>query len=187
MGLWLTVIVRPEAEAAEYPKLTFAAALAVADACRVAASVDAEIKWPNDVLLDGRKIAGILLEKEGAAGVIGIGINVRQREKDFPPELRGSAASLEMLTGKPVSMAALERALLEEIERRINAPWDFMPEYAARCATIGRAVRVAEAEREYIGFAEGLDALGALLVRDEEGIVRRVLAGDVSIRGYRRV
>ncbi|MCL1964881.1 MAG: biotin--[acetyl-CoA-carboxylase] ligase, partial [Firmicutes bacterium] len=181
MGLWLSMVVKPKVPQAEYPMLAFAAALAAADAVRVAAGVDARIKWPNDLLFGGRKLAGILAEKEGGAAVIGIGVNVRQKKEDFPPELRESAVSLEMITGKPVSPDALERALFSELERRIEG-WNFMREYASRCDTIGKAVRVAEADKEYAGVAEGLDALGALLVRDQQGALRRVLAGDVSVR-----
>ena len=179
MGLWLSMVARPKAEPGAVPKLVFAAALATADACRAVSGLEVQIKWPNDILFNGCKIAGILLEKEGDAAVIGIGINVRHREEDFPPELQGMAASLEMMAHKPISLEVLEIALLDELERRIDG-WDFMPEYAARCATIGQAVRVVEADREYAGFAEGLDALGALLVRDGEGALRRVLAGDVT-------
>lgn len=181
-GLWLSLIVRPRINETEYPLLSLAAALAAADACERAAGVKPMIKWPNDLIFGGRKLCGILVEKEGAAAVIGVGINVRQRAEEFPEELRETACSLDMLSKRPVSLEALETALLAEIERRVDA-WDFLGEYAARCATLHRQVRVIEAGGEYTGVAEGLSDAGALIVRDGAGNRRLVLAGDVSVRG----
>lgn len=181
-GLWFSIVLRPDIPDASYPLLPFAAALATADACRDVTGADVAIKWPNDLLLQGRKITGILVEREGTAAVMGIGINVAQTAEDFPPELRDKAASLAQLTGQAVDMRVLEAALLDQIERRIDR-FDFLDEYAARCVTIGARVRVVEVTNAYEGVAEGLDETGALLVRDDSGTLHRVLAGDVSIRG----
>lgn len=181
-GLWLSIVLRPAIPDSGWPLLPLAAALAGADACRTVTGADVLIKWPNDLVLDGRKIAGLLVEREGGAAVMGIGINVRQRLDDFAPDLRERAGSLDMLTGQPVSLPALEAALLAEIERRVDN-MDFLDEYAARCATIGAKVRVLAVNDTYTGVAEGIDETGALLVRDDGGILRRVLAGDVSVRG----
>lgn len=181
-GLWFSIVLRPDLPQASWGLLPLAAALAGTDACVRVTGADVRIKWPNDLILSGRKIAGLLVEREGDAAVMGIGINVRQQPADFPEDLREKAGSLEMLTGRPVSMPQLEEALLAEIERRVDT-MDFMPEYAARCATVGSAVRVIGMDEEYLGVAEGVDADGTLLVRDETGVLRRVLAGDVSVRG----
>lgn len=180
-GLWLSIVLRPAFPPPLYPRLPLAAALAAADACQTVCGVPPRIKWPNDLLLHGRKIAGILAEGESSAVVLGIGINVRQRAGDFPPELAGTAGSLEMLTGRTVPLPALEAALLDALEARVDNP-DFLQEYAARCATIGTQVLVAAPEETYAGYAEGIDEAGALLVRDAAGVLRRVLAGDVTIR-----
>lgn len=181
-GLWLSLITRPAHPVEEWVRLPFAAALAAADACQMVAGTAARIKWPNDLLLQGRKIAGILVELEGSAAVIGIGINANQKMEDFPPALREKAGSLAMLTGKAIAMDALEDALLTALESRIDA-WDILPAYTARCATIGAKVQVLGENETFDGIAEGLDPSGALLVRDAPGTLRRVLAGDVSIRG----
>lgn len=185
-GLYLSAIVRPELPLEKFPLLTFAAALAASDACREAAQADARIKWPNDLVLDGRKIAGILLEREGDAAVIGIGINVRQRLCDFPEELRDKAGSLQMLTGRTVDFAALERGLFAALSRRVDqiAQDAWQADYRERSVTLGARVRVLETDGEFSGVAEEMDATGALLVRDETGTLRRVLAGDVSVRGW---
>lgn len=180
-GLYLSLVLRPGPQSPVWPSLTFRAALAAADACQAACGLRPAIKWPNDLVLSGRKISGILLEREGDAAVCGIGINVRQRAGDFPPELRGRAGSLEALSGRSVSLDALERALLASLEARMDAP-GWKADYTAQCVTLGRTVRVLAPDGAFDGFAEGLDDVGALLVRDEAGQVRRVLAGDVSVR-----
>lgn len=182
VGLWFSIVLRPDIPDSSYSLLSFAAALAAADACREVSGADVRIKWPNDLVLLGRKITGILVEREGNAAVMGIGINVRQQAEDFAPELREKAGSLEMLTGKTISMKALEDALLWCIEQRIDN-FDFLSEYTARCATIGAQVEVLEISGSYTGIAEGLDETGALYVRDDGGTLHRVLAGDVSVRG----
>jgi BirA family biotin operon repressor/biotin-[acetyl-CoA-carboxylase] ligase len=99
-GLWFSLLLRPRALSERWPELTFCAALAVAEAAEAETGREAAIKWPNDVLISGRKICGILLEshQRRAPGfvVIGIGLNVRQAESDFAPELRGRASSLQL-------------------------------------------------------------------------------------------
>lgn len=183
-GLWLSMVVRPASlPDSKWPLLPLATALAAADACRLVTGENVMVKWPNDLVLHGRKLAGILVEREGDAAIIGIGINVRHRTVDFPHDLRDKAISLEIMTGVPVSMPHLEHTLITELERRVDHI-DFLDEYAARCVTIGARVRVLTASEEmFTGFAEGIDDMGALLVRDDAGALRRVLAGDVSVRG----
>lgn len=181
-GLWFSMVLRPQIAREQYTLLPFAAALATADACQITAGALPDIKWPNDLLLGGRKVTGILVEGEGDAAILGIGINVRQRQEDFPEELRDKAGSLEMVTGRAVDLPALEGALMAQIERRIDH-FDFLREYQERCVTIGAQVRVVAPTEVYEGMAEAMDDTGALLVRDATGGLRRVLAGDVSIRG----
>lgn len=180
-GLWFTMVLRPAIPESAYPLLPFAAALAAADACRMTTGLDVGIKWPNDLVLHGRKLAGLLLEREGDAVVMGIGINVRQRLTDFPEDLQDKACSLAMYGGN-VTLEALAQALISQIEARIDH-FDFLPEYIERCVTIGARVRVVAVDHTFEGTAQGLDAGGALLVADDDGEVRRVLAGDVSVRG----
>lgn len=180
-GLWLSIILRPSVPEALYPLLSFAAAVSARDACAALTGQNVRLKWPNDVLLLGRKIAGILLEKEGGAAIVGIGINVSQRAEDFPEEIRGRAGSLSMLSGKDIPLAALEAHLLAALEGRVDN-WSFMREYEKHCATLDRGVYVEAAGGGFCGVATGLAEDGALIVRDENGTGRRVLAGEVSIR-----
>lgn len=181
-GLWLSLVLRPPGGVLSCALLPFAAALAAADACQELVGEPVQIKWPNDLLLRKRKVAGILAEIEGDAVALGIGVNVAQRAEDFPPEFRDRAGSLSMLTGKRVSLSALEAALLSALEARLEGG-NFVDEYRARCQTLGRRVRVVGALEAFDGVAEALEADGALRVRDDQGTARRVLAGDVSIRG----
>lgn len=181
-GLWISTIVRPEQPEAQWGLLPFACALAGADACQQVCGANVGIKWPNDLVLDGRKIAGLLAEREGSAVVLGIGINLTQMEADFPEPLREKAGSLLMLTGQRITPDDLEGPLLAQLCRRVS-DLDFLDEYAARCVTLGHEVRVVTPGGEYIGFAQSLDAEGALMVRMADGELRRVLAGDVSVRG----
>ena len=183
-GLYLSAVVRSPLPPEKLPCLTFAAAMAACDVCR-ALGARAAVKWPNDLVLEGRKIAGILLEREGDAAVIGIGVNVRQRLCDFPEELREKAGSLEMLTGRPVDLSALERGLIDALGNRVAQAerGEWRDDYRAMCITLGAPVCVIAADETFEGTAEEMDETGALLVRDKTGTLRRVLAGDVSVRG----
>lgn len=181
-GLWFSMLLRLRMLPEQYPLLPLAAALAAADACHAVTRTEIGIKWPNDLILRGRKIAGILVELEDDCAAIGIGINVRQQADAFPLDLQGHAGSLESLTGRPVSMEALETRLTAALDARLET-LDFLDEYAARSLTIGARVQVALPDAAFAGVAEGIDGTGALLVREETGALRRVLAGDVSVRG----
>lgn len=158
----------------EWPALlTIAAAVAVADVAGRAAT----IKWPNDVLLDGRKLAGILAEgrpQEGWA-VLGIGLNVAVRERDLPAELDGRAASLGL---PPAAIEPTLAALLRALERRLAQPdGTLLGDYRARDALLGEPVRWAHGK----GVARGIDARGRLLV-DRPGGERAALdAGEVHL------
>lgn len=158
------------------PLLPIVAAIAVADVAAAAAE-EVSIKWPNDVLLAGRKLAGVIAEgrpQEGWA-VLGIGVNVAVRERDLPAELHGRTASLG---DDPAAIEPTLAALLRALERRLAEPTaDVLAVYRARDALAGRAVRWAHGE----GVARGIDDAGRLLV-DLPGGAREVLdAGEVHL------
>ncbi len=171
-GLLLSLVLR------EWPPLLpIAAAVAVADV----AGPGARIKWPNDVLLDGRKLAGVLGEgrpQEGWA-VLGIGLNVAVRLADLPAELRDQAATMGLAPG------ALERVLgdlLDALERRLGQPaTELLADYRARDALAGRAVRWERGE----GIARGVDDAGRLLVERDDGRSVRLDAGEVHLLAAR--
>ncbi len=190
LNLYLSVILRPELSPVEVPRLTLAAAVAVADAIAATTGLRPEIKWPNDVLLGGRKACGILTELEAEAErvrfvVVGIGVNLNALPDDFPPELRAKATSLAMEIGRPVDRAAFAGALLGALDEvygeMLRGGFAAVRErYEAWHGLPGRVVSV-EGGPRLEGVVRGIDDEGALLVETADG-VRRVLSGEVTLR-----
>ena len=161
--------------------LPLAAAVAVCEACEELTSVECRIKWPNDVWVAGRKLAGILVEgrpQEGWA-VAGIGLNVSTAEADFPPELRESATSLAIESPGAPGVEEVLKALLAALARRFaDAPEAILEAWRERDVLLGRQVRWAGGE----GTAEGVDDHGSFLVGTEAGSVA-LDAGEVHLLG----
>ena len=190
-GLWFSVLLRPRLRPVEATQLTVATATALARAIQAQTRLAPEIKWPNDLLLDGRKVAGILTEMSAELDrvnyvIVGVGVDVNQTASDFPAEVRKLATSLKLQCGHPVHRADLATAVLQELDHdyaRICAG-DFAglaDEWESHCTTIGRNVTVLVGERRIQGRAESLDDAGALLVRTEHGRIERVIGGDVTV------
>lgn len=187
LNAYFSVILRPDLPPARAPELTLLASVAICDALRQA-NVPAAIKWPNDLLAQERKIAGILTELAAEPesvrwAVIGIGVNVNAGRADFPPELRDVATSVLLERGAPAPRALFVAACLTALEDWLDrhAEEGFEPVRRAwreRSATLGRDVTVRTDGRDIVGRAEDVDELGALLVRTERGM-ERVLSGDV--------
>jgi BirA family biotin operon repressor/biotin-[acetyl-CoA-carboxylase] ligase len=188
-GLWFSILLRPELRPQETTQLTVASATALRRATKTVTGLSAEIKWPNDLLLGGKKVAGILTEMSAEVDrvrhvILGIGVDVNQEE--FPPELRKLATSLKIETGKEISRAELAVEILRELDfdyARIgdgNFP-TVADEWEAGCATIGKNVSVQMGARQVRGRAEALDDDGALLVRTEHGHLERIIGGDVTL------
>jgi BirA family biotin operon repressor/biotin-[acetyl-CoA-carboxylase] ligase len=188
-NLYLSAILRPALPPHRAPELTLVASVAACEACR-RAGVEAGIKWPNDVLVGGRKVAGILTELSAEPDavhwvVLGIGVNLNSQVEDFPAELRTVATSLAVERGQPVPRALFTAALLSELEHWLDrhAAEGFGPIRAAwreRSVTLGREVRIDAEGGEIAGVAEDIDETGALLVRGREGL-SRVVSGDVRL------
>lgn len=190
-GVWVSVILRPPFPPQEAPKCTLMAAVATVEAIREASGLNCGIKWPNDILWQGRKLVGILTEMSAEMDainfvVLGIGINVSLQESDFPEELRNIGASVSMGAEREVSRVEVLQKLLERLEYwyQVVKQEGFEPVLEAwrrESVTLGQPVRVLAGEETYDGVAEELAEDGSLLVRTEKGL-RRVLAGDVSLR-----
>lgn len=186
MGLWLSTLLRPEPGHGT-PLTPLVVGLAVARAVEeVTGGVEATLEWPNDILLGGRKVAGVLCEAVGTGLVVaGIGVNCRQRPGDFPEELRDRAGSLEMQAGRRVSRAELAGALLREL-RVLFSPAPsrlegaLADEVRRRDALRDRPIRTGSG---HAGIARGIDATGALRVEDEAGTIRAVVAGTIRAVG----
>ena len=188
-GLWFSVILRPQCLPKDAPKFTLMAAVAVARAMEKF-NLRAGIKWPNDILFDGKKLVGILTEMSAEIGhvnyiVIGIGINVNVRREEFPADIREIATSLSEMAGENLNRVEFFRAVLEEldklyIENNFDEVFKIWRKYNI---TLGKKVTVLSAESGEIftGLAVDIDAEGALIV-DSGGEMKIVYAGDVSIR-----
>lgn len=181
-SLLMSLVLRPHLEPARLPTLSYVAAVAVAEALATVASVEPRLKWPNDVMVGPRKIAGILLEtrlgRAPVTTILGIGINLGQRQ--FPPSLRDRATSVAIETGLAVDREAVLTALLERFDawcQRLEAAgFDVVRQrWLELSDTIGRTVTV-DGTR---GVALDLDAEGALVL-DTGGVRRRVLAGALE-------
>jgi len=184
-------MLQPKVEQAHLAPITLVTALAVADAIASAGFPDAAIKWPNDILLGGRKVAGILTELDTAANgnnfvVVGIGVNLNLREEDFPPELRSKAGSLAWHGGHPVDRSAFVEALAQAFLDRVDQFEKLgfaalRPDYEKRHVLQGREVRVDGGEGSE-GRVLGVDDAGALLLATAQG-PRAIHAGEVSLSG----
>lgn len=184
-GLWFSLLLRPEMPLAEWTRLTTWAGVAVAAAVGSAA----RIKWPNDVLVGGKKVAGILIESSTDAmgktfAVVGIGVNVNQTE--FPAELADRATSLRLQSGRVMDRAGLAVAILGELERRFaQLTTDFpaiLAEMKLKSAVLGQWVQLHSGTEIFEGLAEDLDSDGNILIRLDCGELRKMNAGEISTR-----
>jgi BirA family transcriptional regulator, biotin operon repressor / biotin---[acetyl-CoA-carboxylase] ligase len=190
-GLWFSILLRPELRPQEATQLTVASATALRRAIQQQTGLPAEIKWPNDILAGGKKVAGILTELHAELDrvryvILGIGVDVNLGAGEFPPELRKLATSLKIESGRMISRAELATAIMRELDAdyaRIGGGGfaKVADEWEAHCQTIGRNVTIQIGERRLRGRAEALDDAGALLLRTEHGRLERVIGGDVTL------
>lgn len=177
-GLWFSVLLRPKFPVSAFARITVAASVAVA---RVV-GLTARIKWPNDVTVAGKKLAGILTEPRDGAAILGIGIDVNCDRADFPPEVVARATSLKIETGQQQDRAALAAEALAQLDAYYRLATDdfdrVTEEWARRSATLGRQLVVRMGDRRIAGHAQALDGDGALLLRRDDGSVERIFSAD---------
>lgn len=187
-NLAMSLILRPEISPTRAPELTLVAAVALAETLKEAGA-NAQIKWPNDVQLDGLKVAGILTELSADTErvhfiVLGIGVNLNAEASDFPPDVRELATSVALARKQQVPRALFTAALLTKLEQWLDT-WQeqgFAPvreRWKALSSILGKEVLVRSDAKELRGVAEDIDESGALLLR-VDGRIERVLAGDVE-------
>jgi BirA family transcriptional regulator, biotin operon repressor / biotin---[acetyl-CoA-carboxylase] ligase len=190
-GLWFSILLRPNLRPQEATQLTVASATALRRAIESETGLKPEIKWPNDILINGKKVAGILTELSAEVDrvkhiILGIGVDVNLDVGELPAELRKTATSLKIESGGMISRAELAVAVLCELDfdyARIGGGKfaTIADEWESHCATIGKNVTVHIGDRKIRGRAESLDDDGALLVRTEHGHLERVIGGDVTL------
>jgi BirA family biotin operon repressor/biotin-[acetyl-CoA-carboxylase] ligase len=190
-GLWFSVLLRPDLRPQAATQLMVAAATSLARAIHEQTDLVPEIKWPNDVLIHGKKVAGILTELSAELDhikyiILGIGLDVNLNATDFPPELRKLATSLKAEAGRSLPRGELAAAILRELDadyaRIGNRQFSLIAEqWQQFCSTLGRSVTIRIGDRVIRGLAESLDEDGALLLRTEHGHLERVIGGDVTL------
>jgi len=189
-GLYFSIIFRPRFEQFAWPLLTLMAAVAVHDALLEACSLETDIKWPNDILVNEKKLCGILAETVetslGRAVVVGIGINLT--EHSFPAEFDGIATSVEDAAGQKPELEVVLDALVRSLGNYYQAlqqpggPEGIVREWGALSSYCeGKRIRVVESSRSLAGTTRGLERDGALRVETDDGEIRIVRAGDVSV------
>ncbi|AQY50807.1 bifunctional biotin operon repressor/biotin-[acetyl-CoA-carboxylase] synthetase [Listeria weihenstephanensis FSL R9-0317] len=188
-GIWMSTILRPNIPMQQVPQLTFIASLAVAEAIDNVTGLDAQIKWPNDLYIDKRKVCGVLTEMQAEAErvhaiIIGTGINVNQLE--FPEELRDKATSLAILAGKTISRGALYGEIVVQLEKYYQLFLDqgFAPIkllWEARAIPFQEKIVAKTLQGEIRGTVKGISDEGVLIVRDAVGVEHAIFSADISL------
>jgi BirA family biotin operon repressor/biotin-[acetyl-CoA-carboxylase] ligase len=192
-GITVSVILRPRVQPHEAPQLILMSAVAAAETLLAHAAIPVAIKWPNDILIGGKKIAGLLTEMSADMDridyvVIGLGLNVNTPSAGLPPEIEGIATSLCAETGRVFSRAALLRTYLEKLEGTYSLfqERNFEPirkRWLELSRIIGKQVKITGVERTYEGEVVDIDPNGFLILQSSDGATQRILAGDVSLIG----
>ena len=199
LGVWMSVLLECDLPAERLAPLSIAAAISVADALRELIGIDVRVKWPNDLLIGDRKLAGFLVESIQTAGervesaVLGVGLNVGLDENDLPAELAGAATSLRLALGRPVARLEVLRVTLlalegcfERYER--GGIGGFRERWRELSSTLGREVTVAPGAANtalgprVTGIVTDLAESGALIIRDVSGADREIWFGDITLR-----
>ncbi len=198
-GVWMSLVLRPDIPFEEVQIITLAASVAVVQALYDVAQIEAGIKWPNDIIICGKKVCGILVEMNMEIDrinflVLGIGLNVNQEKDDFSQELLEKAVSLKMHveetsnSQKILKRNELIAAILlkfEEIYDKVKsgAFEDIISEWKKYSATLGKEVNITYKNEQYRGVAEDITKDGKLIVKCEDGTVKEVFFGEISVRG----
>lgn len=197
MGLYFSLILRPRLAPEHLPKVTLAAGLALCKAVEAEYSLSPEIKWPNDLLLDGRKFGGILTETESITGsdststlvIVGVGLNLSSPEGGFPPDIEDRATSISLHADNEVSSEILlERcvaAVEKEVQRLEKGQFSIiLQEWLQRDTIQGKVLTwVTPKGKVVTGVSLGPDADGILRIRDQAGSIHTVISGDVTLVG----
>jgi BirA family biotin operon repressor/biotin-[acetyl-CoA-carboxylase] ligase len=198
-GVWMSLVLRPKISFEDIQMITLAASIAVVKALEEFLQIKAGIKWPNDIIINGKKVCGILVEMNMEIDrinflVLGIGLNVNQQMDDFPEELKSKAISLRMNMEETLgSQINLKRSELisdillkfEEIYDKVNigAFEEVISEWKKYSVTLGKEVCMTYKDEQYIGIAEDITKDGRLVVRCKDGTYKEVFSGEVSVRG----
>jgi BirA family transcriptional regulator, biotin operon repressor / biotin---[acetyl-CoA-carboxylase] ligase len=190
-GIWMSLILRPKIPLQKSPQLTLLIAVAVSKAIEKVTGIEASIKWPNDLLINGKKVAGILTELQAEADsihsvIVGIGINVNQGSEHFSEEISNIATSLAIEGGKTFKRAELVGAILSEVETlymnylesgfgMIKLLWE------ARAFSLGKRITARSVSGTITGYAKGITDEGVLVLEDDFGKIHSIYSADIEI------
>ena len=194
-SIYMTILLKPDFFPDKASMLTLVMALSVAEAITEVTALYAGIKWPNDIVVNKKKVCGILTEMSAEQDyiqyvVIGVGINVNNAgSEEFPEEIRQTATSLRIESGTPLSRAALIERVLFHLEKNYDTfvrkldLGELMENYGKHLLNMNAEVRVLDPKGEFTGIARGINETGELLVEKDDGEIVQVYAGEVSVRG----
>ncbi|TCP31615.1 BirA family biotin operon repressor/biotin-[acetyl-CoA-carboxylase] ligase [Scopulibacillus darangshiensis] len=191
-GIWMSLIIRPDIALHQTPQLTLLTSVAVVKAIHDITGVECGIKWPNDILYNGKKIVGILTELQAEAShvkaiIIGIGMNVNADAADFPDELKKRAASIKSLTGREHDRPAIIQAILKHFELLYNTYLEEGFEiikllWESYALSLGKEIYARTVKGDTIkGLAKGIDDEGVLLLETRDGTVHHIYSADIEI------
>lgn len=189
-GIWMSLLLRPQMSLAFAPQMTLLTAVALCRTARKRLNADVGIKWPNDLLIGGKKISGILVESAGEDErvrymAVGVGIDCNLTADDYPPELNGKATSLLLETGSRVDRSAFISAFLQEFDDMygLYTGHGFAPIrtlWESLSVSLAKPIKVKIGERLVEGTAESMDEMGALLVRRQDGETEKIYSGETQ-------
>ena len=193
VGVYLSILLRPDCKPTELLHLTCATAVAMCNAVEEAAGFRPGIKWTNDLVHGKRKLGGILTElgltPKGMVdyAIIGIGINCCQQIGDFTPDIQNIAGSLSMVTGQTIDRSKVAAAMMDALHRMsenlLTGKDTMLQLYRADCITVGQDISLVRGDEIRHGHAVDVDEAGALIVRFPDGHTEAVNSGEVSVRG----
>lgn len=193
VGIYLSVLLRPNCKPTELMHLTCASASAACSAIEQTSGFRPGVKWTNDIVYNKRKLAGILTElglnQDGTTGyaIIGIGFNCNQQLRDFPPAIQDVAGSLKMVTGKETDRALLAAKMIEALYQMnrelLSDRAGILARYRQDCITLRQEISLVRGDEIRHGKALDVDENGALVVRYEDDTIEAVNSGEVSVRG----
>ena len=189
-GIWMSLIVKPNIPIDKIPQITILAGLCMCESIREVTGLKAQIKWPNDLVVNNKKVCGILCEmvkvKQQLVVVVGIGVNVNS--KKFPDDLP-HATSLYLEGKKLLDRAVIIKSFLEHFEKRYfgyterGSLENLIEDYKNCCINLNKQVKIIESRQEFIGIVRDIDQEARLIVQKEDGSLVAVLSGEVSVRG----
>ncbi|WP_379968480.1 biotin--[acetyl-CoA-carboxylase] ligase [Ectobacillus sp. sgz5001026] len=190
-GVWMSIILRPDIPMQQAPQLTLLAAVSVAQAIELYTGVEVGIKWPNDILIKGKKVVGILTEMQAEidkiqAIIIGIGINVNQKKEHFAPEIQHIATSLAIEKGSDINRAGLMQAIFAQMEKLygeyLQHGFSFIKVlWESYAISIGKEIKAITMNETYVGIAKGIRDDGVLILEDYDGNIHYIPSADIEI------